>query len=217
MLLYDRSQPLNELSSPVGVLGGVSFPHGMRFSPDNRHLLLADAGAPYIHVYACDGQGWHGTRLPAASIRIMDDPVYRLGRKNPQEGGPKGVDFDKSMTVLATTCEYQPLQFLDAAAVLAAASSAAPAMDVEYELGALAVDAETRIRASEMDEEQRLRELELLAAHQERRAEKYKTKVARLKAKLARAKANAGFVIGGRPRPITAPLSRLLYALKRPN
>jgi hypothetical protein len=225
VLLYERSASLNEDSSPVGVLRGVSFPHGMRFSADGRHLVLADAGAPFVHVYGCGDQGWHGTRMPAASIRIMEEEVFRRGRKNPQEGGPKGIDLDKSMTVLATTCEYQSLQFLDAAAVLAAASSGSPVVEVDYELGALQVDAESRAYACDAAEagawakvgaaERRIRELELLAAHQERRAEKFKAKATRQKAKVARAKAKAGLVIGGRPRRITAPLSWLIYALKR--
>jgi len=221
VLLYERSASLNEDSSPVGVLRGVCFPHGMRFSADGRHLFLADAGAPFVHVYACDGQGWHGTRLPAASIRIMDEQVFRRGRNNLQEGGPKGIDLDKSMTVLATTCEFQSLQFLDAAAVLAATSSGSPVMEVEYELGALQVDVEARERGRDAPEaraaERRIRELELLAAHHERRAEKFKAKAARQKAKVARAKAKAGFVIGGEPRRITAPLSWLFYAFKRQN
>ena len=219
VLVYERSVSLNEDSSPVGVLRGVSFPHGMRFSTDGRHLFLADAGAPFVHVYASNGQGWHGTRLPAASIRIMDEQVFRRGRKNPQEGGPKGIDLDKSMTVLATTCEFQSLQFLDAAAVLAAASSGSPVMEVEYELGALQVDAEAREGGRDAHAaraaESRIRELELLATHHERRAEKFKAKAARQKAKAARAKARAGFVIGGTPWRLTAPLSWLYYAIKR--
>lgn len=221
VLLYDRSVSLNEDSSPVGVLRGVAFPHGMRFGADGRQLILADAGAPFVHVYACDDRGWHGTRMPAASIRMMDERAFRLGRKNPQEGGPKGIDLDNGMTVLATTCEYQSLQFLDAAAVLAAASSGSPVVEVEYELGALQVDAESRAHTRAAAEagaratERRILELELLAAHQERRAEKFKAKAARQKAKVARAKAKAGLVIGGRPRRITAPLSWLIYAFKR--
>jgi hypothetical protein len=219
VLLYERSESLNEESSPVGVLRGVSFPHGMRFSADGRHLFLADAGAPFVHVYGCGDQGWHGTRMPAASIRMMDGEVFRRGRKNPQEGGPKGLDLDKSMTVLATTSEHQCLQFLDAAAVLAAASSGSPVVEVEYELGALEVDAHTRAYARDTVDvraaERRICELELLAAHQERRAEKFKAKAARQKAKVARARAKAGLVIGGRPRRMTAPLSWLIYAFKR--
>ena len=219
VLIYERSDSLNKDSSPVGVLRGVSFPHGMRFSADGRHLFLADAGAPFVHVYACDDQGWHGARMPAASIRMMEGEIYRRGRNNPQEGGPKGIDFDRSMTVLATTCEHQTLQFLDAAAVLAAASAGSPMVEVEYELGALEVDARTRAKAWDEAEraaaERRIRELEMLASHQERRAEKFKAKAARQKAKAARAKAKAALVIGGWPRRITASLGWLLYAFKR--
>jgi hypothetical protein len=193
----------------------------MRFGADGRHLFLADAGAPFVHVYACGDRGWHGTRMPSASIRMMAGETFRLGRKNPQEGGPKGIDFDKTMSVLVTTCEHQNLQFLDAAAVLAAASAVAPVVEVEYELGALEVDAATRAKARDVAEsaaiQRRLRELELVAAHQEQRAEKFKVKAARQKAKAARAKAAAGLVIGGRPRRITAPLSWLSYAFKRSN
>lgn len=219
VLIYDRFAPLDEDSSPVGVLRGASFPHGMRFSMDGRHLFLADAGAPFVHVYACGDQGWHGTRMPSASIRMMDAEVFRRGRTNPQEGGPKGIDFDKAMNVLVTTCEQQTLRFLDAAAVLSAASAVAPVVEVEYELGALAVDARTRVKSREAAEsaavERRIAELELLAAHHEQRAEKFKAKAARQKNKAARAKAAAGLVIGGRPRRFTAPLSWLFYALKR--
>ena len=219
VLIYERCDALSEGSSPVGVLRGVSFPHGMRFSGDGRHLFLADAGAPFVHVYACGDQGWHGTRLPAASIRMMDGETYRRGRNNPQEGGPKGIDFDKSMIVLATTCEHQTLQFLDAAAVLAAASAGSPVVEVEYELGALEIDAQTRAKAWDEAERaaaaRRVRELEMLASHQERRAEKFKAKAARQKAKAKRAKVKAALVTGGWPRRITASLSWLLYAFKR--
>jgi len=64
-LLYDRSDSLNGNSSPVGVLRGASYPHGLRFSADGRYLFLADAGAPFVHAYGCGGEGWRGTRAPA--------------------------------------------------------------------------------------------------------------------------------------------------------
>ena len=226
VLLYDRSDGLNAESSPVGVLRGVTFPHGLRFSRDGRHLLLADAGAPFIHVYSCGDLGWHGTRLPAASIRSMGEEAFRLGRNNPQEGGPKGIDFDRSMTVLATTCEHQSLQFLDAAAVLALAPSGSPVVEVEYELGVLEVAAWHRARDRKPNEataravkaaEQRARTLAEYGARQKARAEKFRSKATRLKEKAERAKARAGFVIGGRPWRLTAPFSRLFYALKRSN
>ena len=236
ILIYELSDALNEDSVPIGVLRGAAYPHGLRFSADGRHLFLADAGAPFVHVYSNRGQGWHGTRSPAASIRVMEEQVFRSGRNNPQEGGPKGIDLDKSMTVLATTSEYQPLLFLDAAAMLAAASSAAPPIEAEYELGILETAARFKARARQIEEqaamaaaraaaaearantvERRASEAEASAAYQEARAEKFKAKAAKAKAKAARAKARAGFVIGGTPWRITAPLSRLFYALKRPN
>jgi hypothetical protein len=59
-------------------------------------------------------------------------------------------------------------------------------------------------------------DLEMLASHQERRAEKFKAKAARQKPRLARrAKAKAALGTGGWPRRITASLSWLLYAFKR--
>jgi hypothetical protein len=216
VVLYDRSQVLNEDSSPVGVLRGVAFPHGLRFSADSRHLFLADAGAPFLHVYACGDEGWHGARMPAASIRMMDEQVFRPGRKNPQEGGPKGIDFDSTMTVLATTCEYQPLQFLDAAAVLALAPSRSPVVEVEYELGVLEMAARHKAHAAEV-KARAVAAGRRYGARQKARAEKFKAKAARLKAKAARAKARGGFVIGDRPWRLTAPLSWLYYAIKRSN
>ena len=168
--------------------------------------------------------------MPAASIRVMDEQAFRSGRKNSQEGGPKGIDFDRSMTVLATTCEHQALQFLDAAAVLAAAPSGSPAMDVEYELGVLEIAARHKARA------QRAVEAEASATARAKAAERRMTQAGAarappekagprssrprlhsLKEKAARAKARGGFVIGGRPWRLTAPLSWLYYAIKRSN
>jgi hypothetical protein len=220
---------LNEHSSPDGVLRGVHFPHGLRFSADGRYIFVADAGAPFVHVYSNDGKGWHGTRMPAASIRMMDEQAFRAGRKNSQEGGPKGIDIDKSMTVLATTSEQQPLLFLDMSAVLATVPSASPVLEVEFELGVLEVAAQHNMKAREAEAratgaeararaaERRARAAEARAAYEEGRAAKFKVKAARAKAKAARAKARAGFVINGRPWRITAPFSRLYYAFKRPN
>jgi hypothetical protein len=218
VLLYDRSEALNEDSSPVGVLRGVAFPHGLRFSADSRRLFLADAGAPFLRVYACGDEGWHGTRMPAASIRMMDEQVFRPGRKNPQEGGPKGIDFDRAMTVLVTTCEYQPLQFLDAAAVLALAPSGSPVVEVEYELGVLEMAARHKAHAAELKvravvAERDVTKLKQYGARQKKRAEKFKDKAARLKARAARADARAG--VGERPWRLTTPLSWLYYAIKR--
>lgn len=137
VLLYAWSPSLDEQTRPDGVLRGGYFPHGLRFSADGRHLFVADAGAPFVHIYAHAGEGWRGSRAPAASIRVMDEPLFLRGRHNPQEGGPKGLDIDGGMNVLAITSEHQPLAFFDLPAMLGSVASIPPACDVEYEFGIL--------------------------------------------------------------------------------
>ena len=126
VLMYEYSPSLGEHADPVGILRGVHYPHGVRFSPDDRHLFVADAGAPYIHVYARDDLGWGGVRSPLASVRIMDDAAFERGHENPEEGGPKGIEIDADMKLVAVTSECQPLAFFDAPAILEHAAMGAP-------------------------------------------------------------------------------------------
>jgi len=123
VLIFENSMWLGRRSAAVGVLEGLEYPHGVRFTPDGCNILVADAGAPFVHVFAA-GKSWKGKYDPAASIRIMDDDTFQRGRSDPREGGPKGIDFDKGVRVLATTCETQPLAFFDLANVLPASTSA---------------------------------------------------------------------------------------------
>jgi len=118
VLLYESSPALNADAEPDGILRRVSYPHGLRFSADGRHLFVADAGAPYLHIYAQDSDQWRGVRHPVATVRIMDDAVYDRGRENPEEGGPKGLDIDAGSNVLVVTSEFQPLAFFDVPALL---------------------------------------------------------------------------------------------------
>ena len=121
VLLYENPEALRPDAHPDGLLRGVHCPHGLRFSADGRHIFVADAGAPYLHVYASDGQGWRGVRSPITSFRVMDEAQFLRGRHNRQEGGPKGLDIDNGMNVLVVTSECQPLAFFDPSAILAAA------------------------------------------------------------------------------------------------
>ena len=118
VLLYENTPQLNLCSQADGVLAHVACPHGVRFSSDDEFVFVADAGAPFVHVYAKDGDSWRGERSPIVSFRVMDDATFARGRYNPTEGGPKGIDFDRDMSVLATTCEHQPLAFFDLPAIL---------------------------------------------------------------------------------------------------
>lgn len=147
VLLYERSRSLDEHAKPDGVLRGIYFPHGLRFSSDGRFLFVADAGAPFVHVYASEGQGWHGARSPVASLRIMDESVFLRGRQNPQEGGPKGIDIDSGMNVLVATSEHQPLVFFDLPAILDGMPGGSQVLDVQYEFGILEQAERLQMRA----------------------------------------------------------------------
>lgn len=118
VFLYDRARPLRPGSEPDGILRNVLCPHGVRFTADLEHVLVADAAAPCINVYEKNGSSWKGTRDPAALFPVMDDAVFRRGRHNPQEGGPKGIDIHPEGTVLVSTCETEPLAFFALADVL---------------------------------------------------------------------------------------------------
>jgi DNA-binding beta-propeller fold protein YncE len=111
--LYENTDQLNTQSKPDGSLRDIIYPHGIRFTPDDNHVIVADAGSPYINIYARKGDGWKGTHVPQATLRVMDEAAYWRGRINPQEGGPKGIDIDSDMNVLVTTCEENVLQFSD--------------------------------------------------------------------------------------------------------
>jgi DNA-binding beta-propeller fold protein YncE len=120
VLMYRNNRRLDRSSAPIGYLRGAGYPHGVRFTADGQFVFVADAGAPVVRVYFAIGGGWRGTRDPLISLRVLNEETYWLGRTNPQEGGPKGIDIDGGMRVLATTCERQPLAFFDLRATLKA-------------------------------------------------------------------------------------------------
>jgi len=123
VLVYENSPALNEDSDPDCILRQVFFPHGLRFTADDHYLVVADAGAPYVHIYRREGPSWRGVRNPLASYRVMSEEVFLRGRYNPMEGGPKGVDINNAANVLVTTNECQNLAFFDFAKILETASS----------------------------------------------------------------------------------------------
>jgi DNA-binding beta-propeller fold protein YncE len=139
VLLYENSPALNADAEPDGILRRVHYPHGLRFSADGRHLFVADAGAPYLHIYAQHPDQWRGVRHPIATVRIMDDAVFGRGRHNLEEGGPKGLDIDACSNVLVVTSECQPLAFFDVPALLQHAFAGGSVreqriLDINYEL-----------------------------------------------------------------------------------
>lgn len=141
--------PFERDSDPTAILRGVMYPHGLRFARDDGLLLVADAGAPYVSVFARPGATWSGVSYPANAIRVMDDDTFAAGRHNPQEGGPKGIDVDGRTNVLVVTAERTPLVFLDLERALEAAH-AMPVDDlVRYELERLRGLAEAKEQTAE--------------------------------------------------------------------
>jgi hypothetical protein len=229
VLVYENKPSPGHDRDPDGILRSMHHPHGVRFSADGRYLFVADAGAPYVHIYASDDDDWRGVRSPMASFKVMDDAAFLRGHVNVHEGGPKGIDLDKTATVLAVTSEHQPLAFFDLTPTLRAGRMADPSLDMQFELGAMEMATGCRrqlnetlgrieaIEANAARAHERAIKAEATADRQAARAAKFKAKAEKAKAKAAKAKARGGFVINGRPWPITAPIRRLYSALKRPN
>ena len=78
----------------------MSYPHGLRFSRDDRYIFVADAGAPIVHVFKMDYRRWSGKHFPVYELRVMDEKPLS-GPRKPQEGGPKGIDLTSDDRVLA--------------------------------------------------------------------------------------------------------------------
>ena len=141
---YDSA---GEETEPVGVLRGAMYPHGLRFADDDRLLLVADAGAPFVHVYEANGD-WRGARFPVAAIPVMDEDTFALGHRTPEEGGPKGLDVEPRAGVLVVTSEQQPLAFFDLRTAIPGERS--PELDdalVRYELDLLSQADEFKAKA----------------------------------------------------------------------
>lgn len=111
--VYKNTGSLNHRSKPQARLQGTNYPHGIIFSPDSNHILVADAGAPFVNIYTCKDNGWRGDMAPEKRIQVMDDATFKRGSYNPMEGGPKGIDLSADGKVLVTACQEQPLAFFD--------------------------------------------------------------------------------------------------------
>ena len=67
VLVYRWTPSLNEQSEPDAVLRGTIYPHGLQFTPDGRHLIVADAGRPYVNVYERQGERGVASGIPMRS------------------------------------------------------------------------------------------------------------------------------------------------------
>lgn len=112
VLIYETSR-FGVEDKPVGTLLGMMYPHGLRFSPDDRAIFVADAGAPVVHVYAQDGADWSGTHHPVDALEVIEPEPFKRGNWNPAEGGPKGLVLSPDGRFLGVTCEEEPLAVFD--------------------------------------------------------------------------------------------------------
>lgn len=111
VLIYRRGFWLGPRSRPAGMLKGAAYPHGVRFTPDGKFALVADAGAPFVLIYRSPGGRWRGTRQPTFTIPVMAEADFRAGQTEPAEGGPKGIDIDRGRNVLVATSHQLGLAF----------------------------------------------------------------------------------------------------------
>jgi DNA-binding beta-propeller fold protein YncE len=118
VFLYENRPDLDRTTPPDGILRNLRFPHGVRFAADGNFILVADAGNPHLNVYARGESDWRGVRDPLHLVQVLDQPVFKAGRHNPREGGPKGIDVSDNLGVVVVTTHEQPLAFFDLQTVL---------------------------------------------------------------------------------------------------
>ena len=143
VFVYEHASLAGAEAAPVGILRGVTYPHGLRFAGGDERLLVADAGAPHVHVFAAS-TGVARRRLPGRDDRRHGRRDLPRGPPHPEEGGPKGLDLDPRTNMLLVTSEETPLSCFDAGAIVERPWEMRRDDDafVLYELHALAAAAE---------------------------------------------------------------------------
>ena len=105
----------------------VAFPHGLRFSPDGRSLYVTDAGRPKVHRFDATNGDWSGPRHSAAAATVMDRTAFEKFRYSDREGGPKGLEIDRTGRVLLLSSQAQPFVAFDVERLFAGLSGCAHA------------------------------------------------------------------------------------------
>jgi len=122
VFIYENADGMNRKTEPVAVLTDMDCPHGVRFSDNDRTVIVVDAARHYLYVFTSSRTGWSGEYRPRGCIQVLDEDTFQKGRYSPEEGGPKGIDLDYRSRVLAVTCEHSPLSFYDLDAVMRSVS-----------------------------------------------------------------------------------------------
>lgn len=119
VLIFRDGPSLTWESPHCGKLVGVGYPHGVRFSPDGKRICVADAGSPFLYIYTSTSGDWSGDYYPDIRLRVYSDRDFLKGRSNPQEGGPKGLDFSADGSILLVASELEPMVAIDLRSTLA--------------------------------------------------------------------------------------------------
>jgi DNA-binding beta-propeller fold protein YncE len=118
VFLYRNDGTVDRASKPDGILRGILYPHGIRFTPDETSVVVADAGRPFIHVFESSDGEWFGERTASDTIRAVSDETFERGHYSREEGGPKGIDLTQDGSLLVASCDEQPLAIFDVGAIL---------------------------------------------------------------------------------------------------
>jgi DNA-binding beta-propeller fold protein YncE len=115
VLVYEYASWFISSKKPACRLEGPNFPHGVQFTPDGQYILTVDAGAPHLFAYRRPAGGWQGDLQPVCVRQVLPTETFLRGHTSPLEGGPKGLDICRDKSIVATTCEEDPLAFFDLA------------------------------------------------------------------------------------------------------
>ncbi len=148
VFVYAYGADVDPETPPVGVLQGANYPHGLRFADDDRYLVLADAGLPFVYAFCAPDGDWSGRRSPTNTLRVMDDASFNAGRYNPQEGGPKGIEVVAASRLVVVTSEHQGLGFFEFADVIGPDRvTRLPTSEALIDAGKLSVERSTVLRS----------------------------------------------------------------------
>jgi hypothetical protein len=217
VFVYSNDGSLNASTDPRGILKGIYYPHGLRFTADGRCLLVADAAAPFVRIYKSDHANWQGVHYPFSSYRVMSDEIFMQGRGNPQEGGPKGIDIHESAQIFVTTNELQPLAFFDLPEMLSGRATDSYFGDRQSELEVTCeLELEDQATALRVDAESRAAQAEALAIQAQREELRAGRAELRAKAQAQRAEKQISLIRGSRSWRATAPFRWAFARFNRP-
>ena len=100
VLLYQNYYLPNGSSDPDGILRCAIYPHGLKFTSDDRFILVADAGSPYVHIYEKDDAEWRGVRNPVLSFRVLQTKIILVGDTLPKREGLRASTSTMRQTFL---------------------------------------------------------------------------------------------------------------------